>query len=80
VCSSIRHEGKPALHVPTKSLTRYRSLKSIADQFDRLGNHLSNIGEYKEANAAWGKRAKFNARAQELRVPGEREAAAIADA
>jgi len=62
------------MHVPEENLPRYRSLKNIADQFDRLGNSLSNIGAYKDANAMWSKRASWNARAQELRVAGEREA------
>jgi hypothetical protein len=47
---------------------RYRALKRIADQFDALGNSLSNIGEYAQANKAWRQRASWNARAQELRA------------
>lgn len=73
VCSSTKHEGKPALHVPTENLTKYRALKRISDQYDRLGNALSNIGAYPEANMAWAQTAKWNLRAQELRVPGHKE-------
>lgn len=62
------------MHVPEASLTHYRARKRIADQYDALGNALSNIGAYPEANMAWKQRAKWNARAQELRIAGEREA------
>jgi hypothetical protein len=66
------------MHVPEANLTRYRALKRIADQFDTLGNALSNIGEYREANNQWTKRAKYNALAQDLRVAGERVTSAEA--
>jgi hypothetical protein len=66
------------MHVPDANLPRYRALKRIADQFDSLGNALSNIGEYREANNMWKQRASWNARAQELRVEGKDMAGAEA--
>jgi len=59
------------LHVPEENLHKYRALKRISDQFDSLGNALSNIGDYPLANAMWSKRASYNARAQELRAPAK---------
>jgi len=61
------------LHVPEESLTKYRALKRIADQFDSVGNALSNIGAYVDANAAYRNSGYYLARAQELRVPGKAE-------
>jgi hypothetical protein len=66
------------VHVPEKFLPQYRARKAIADKYDALGNALSNIRAYPEANQAWKQRAKWNAWAQELRVAGREEASAEA--
>ena len=63
------------MHVPEENLNHYRALKSIADQYDRLGNSLSNIGHYAEANEVWRKSAEWLTTAQQLRVPGKAEQA-----
>lgn len=61
------------MHVPEESLKRYRALKRISVYFDSLGSQLSNIGEYENANDVWAQSAKYNRRAQALRVPGRTE-------
>lgn len=55
-------------HVPDEHLPEYRRLKTAHDLYDNLGNNLSNIGFYDEANTAWGKAAEYGRRAQGLRA------------
>lgn len=55
-------------HVPEENLPRYRALASIARRFNGLGNDLSNLGEYEQANVAWIKSGVYWRKANELRV------------
>lgn len=61
------------MHVPNENLPRYRALRRISNQFNSIGDSLSNIGEYADANKAWRESSRFNAKAQELRVSGKKD-------
>lgn len=54
-------------HVPDPHLPEYRRLRDAAEAYDTLGNRLSGLGFYAEANEAWGKEAQFKRQAQGLR-------------
>jgi hypothetical protein len=61
------------MHVPDENLPRYRRLMELSRHIERIGNHRSNRGDYRGANAAWARASKVSHNAQSLRVPGWKE-------
>ena len=69
-------------HVPEENLDRYRTRAGIARLLSRLGNMVSGIGEYEDANRLWAMAGKYKRMANELRVdldPSEEDPAPNTD-
>jgi hypothetical protein len=47
---------------------RYRNLRQIADDLNRLGNRVSGLGEYNDANKLWALSRKYRELGTNLRV------------
>lgn len=61
------------MHVPEENLPRYRRLRELSHLMSRMGDMVSNLQEYTDANALWAMGGKYKRMADELRVPGGRE-------
>jgi hypothetical protein len=55
-------------HVPEENLARYRRLRELGFLFSRLGNMVSGLGEYDDANKIWAMGGKYSRMANDLRV------------
>lgn len=62
-------------HVPEENLARYRRLRDLSHLLERMGNQLSGMGEYDDANKLYAVSAKYRDRANELRadLPEQKE-------
>jgi hypothetical protein len=61
------------MHVPEENLPRYRRIRELSHLMSRMGDMVSGIGEYDDANKLWAMGGKYKRLANELRVPGKDE-------
>ena len=61
------------MHVPEENLPRYRRIRELSLLMSRMGDMVSGIGEYDDANKLWAMGGKYTRMANELRVPGRDE-------
>ena len=55
-------------HVPDWNLARYRRIRELAHLISRMGNMVSGLGEYEDANKLWAMGGKYKRMANELRA------------
>lgn len=55
-------------HVPDFQLARYRRIREMAHLMSRMGDMVSGIGEYDDANKLWAMGGKYKRMANELRA------------
>jgi hypothetical protein len=61
------------MHVPEENLHRYRRLRELSHLMSRMGDMVSNLGQYDDANKLWAMGGKYKRLANDLRVPGKDE-------
>lgn len=55
-------------HVPEENMARYTRLRELHHLISRMGNMVSGLGEYEDANTLWGMAGKYKRMANELRA------------
>jgi len=55
-------------HVPEENIARYRRFRELSHLMSRMGNMVSNLGEYADANTLWAMGGKYKRMANELRA------------
>lgn len=55
-------------HVPEENRRKYIRFRELAHLMSRMGNMVSGIGEYEDANTLWAMGGKYKRMANELRV------------
>ena len=55
-------------HVPEENLPRYRRIRELSHLMSRMGNMVSGLGEYGDANTLWALGGKYKRMANELRT------------
>ena len=55
-------------HVPEENLARYRRIRELSHLMSRMGNMVSGLGEYEDANKLWAMGGKYKRLANKLRA------------
>lgn len=55
-------------HVPEENVARYTRLRELSHLMSRMGNMVSGIGQYEDANTLWAMGGKYKRMANELRA------------
>lgn len=55
-------------HVPEENMARYVRLRELHHLISRMGNMVSGLGEYADANALWAMAGRYKRMANELRA------------
>lgn len=55
-------------HVPAENLARYRRIRELSHLMSRMGDMVSGLKEYDDANTLWALGGKYKRMANELRA------------